>query len=495
MGKHGKRVSIDKKMNFDGGADVFSSEDLLNDYLDSLGIGSTPVPRAAETRSISDQLFGVDSHEEEYEDSEDAGAAIADMLMQSMGRIPSSRDTNTKRDEKVTVSVAYGTTNTSSIEVKTEKTSKKSHSNVCLIRYVNGVQHISLRDFAGNSTSAVVRSGEMYMDPEYVDACLKSLYVYRKLTGMPYAVYDEDEFVNRMMSKGIYDDDPDRYIFAKSNNFEDLILAFIIDDEELSQFIKYVKETLSPEEIPDTVLALLSMMSSTSVLTGDLQMANWYLATYLDEDIMKDSLESDILAHVSQGEDTQVRIDFEDFDTCLGEIYRSIGGYMETIEDRLNRECETLSTTPEDFERFDPYKNQTPSATPVEEGKDMGASSDVKTFPGRNDESESDGISGGDSEADDASSDVGESSEGVNPDVQNVTQHGSSEEEKEETGVRSDGGHRGSSELEAVQKEEVQTGDGHPEITEVDPENFTFEEEKEEKHSMVVDRIICGKKN
>lgn len=511
MGKHGKRVSIDKNLNLDAGTDVFSSEELLNDYLDSLGIGHTPTstPRTTEAGEISDRLFGGSSQEEDYEDSEDAGAAIADMLMQNMGGIPRQRrEKRVENTEKVQVSSAYGVTTT----VKEEKTRvslseessstqgqtgvKKPHSNVCLTRYVNGVKHISLRDFAGNATSAVVRSGEMYIKPEDIDSCLGELYVYRKVTGMPAAVYDEDEFVNRMMMKGIYDVDPDRYIFMKSNNFEDMILAFTIDTDEMNQFVEYVKHSLSPEEIPDTVLALLSMMATTSVLTGDLEMANWYLATYLDENSLKDTLESDILEHVEQMKDIQVRIDFEDYDTFLTGVYGTIGGYMESVEAAKIREAEEIlpGKTQEDFERFDPYKNQTPSTAVEEEGKDTGASSDVKTFPGKNDEYESNGISGDNSQTSVESLNVGESSEGINPDVSNNSQHGNSEEEKEETGVRVDGGNRGSSELEETQKE-VQIGDGHPEIAEVDPENFTFEEEKEEKHSMVVDRIICGKKS
>ena len=70
MGKHGKRVSIDKNLNLDAGTDVFSSEELLNDYLDSLGIGHTPTstPRTTETREISDRLFGGSPQEEDYED-------------------------------------------------------------------------------------------------------------------------------------------------------------------------------------------------------------------------------------------------------------------------------------------------------------------------------------------------------------------------------------------------------------------------------------------
>lgn len=503
MGKHGKRVSVDKSMNFDTNVDVFSSPELLNEYLDSLGIGHAPapVPTVTERREISDRLFGGESQDEDdYEDSEDAGAVIADMLMQKMGGSPRPRREQHREQKTVTTTTTAVVTETKTeIPSASANVTKKSHSNVCIVRSVNGVKHISIRDFAGNATSAVVRSGEMYVKPEDIDRVLRLIYQYRKITGMPAAVYDEDEFVDRMLMKGIYDVDQGRYIFVKSENFEDVILAYIIDEVEEDQFIKYVKGSLTEEEIPDTVLALLSMMSSTSVLTGDLGMANWYLATYSDQNSLKDSLESDILEHVEQNQDdTSVHIDFDDFDYILNNLFANIARSVESLEDAKQRQAEEImpGKTAKDFEKFDPYKSQVPS-TEVEEGKDRGASSDVKTFPGENDESESRRVSGYNSQTGDKLHNVREGSEGANPNISNNSQYINSEEEKEEeTGVRIDRGNWGSSELEEPQKEKVQTGNGNPEITEVDPDNFKFEEEKEEKtsRSMVVDRIICSKK-
>ena len=181
----------------------------------------------------------------------------------------------------------------------------------------------------------------------------------------------------------------------------------------------------------------------------------------------------------------------------MNTLFANIGSCVESLEDVKQRQAEEImpGKTADDFERFDPYKTQVPS-TEVEEGKDTGASSDVKTFPGENDESESGRVSRDDSQTSDELHNVREGSEGVNPNIPNNSQYANSEEEKEETGVRIDGRNRGSSELEESQKEEVQTGNRHPEIVEVDPASFKFEEEKEEKTagSMVVDRIICSKK-
>ena len=184
-------------------------------------------------------------------------------------------------------------------------------------------------------------------------------------------------------------------------------------------------------------------------------------------------------------------------DYILNNLFANIARSVESLEDAKQRQVEEImpGKTAKDFEKFDPYKSQVPS-TEVEEGKDRGASSDVKTFPGENDESESRRVSGYNSQTGDKLHNVREGSEGANPNIPNNSQYANSEEEKEETGVRIDGGNRGSSELEESQKEEVQTGNGHPEIVEVDPASFKFEEEKEEKTagSMVVDRIICSKK-
>ena len=511
MGKHGKRVSIDKKLNLDSSVDVFSNPELLDAYLDSLGVGHTPSPATSNTerREIEDNLFSGNSQEEEYDDCEDAGAAIAEMLMQKMGGSPRPKyKEHAKMPEKIQTATLYGVTNTT-VETKTTvvetpvvedsdtklptSSTKKPHSNICLTRYVNGVKHISMRDFAGNATSTVVRSGEMYIKPEDVDVCLRELYIFRKLTGYPAAVYEEKEFANRMLSNNIHDVS-DRYMFMKSENFEDLILAFVFDEDEMDQFVNYVKASLTIEEIPDTVLAIVTAMSNTSILTGDLGVAEWHLATYAGEDSLKESLENDILEHVPQDENVhRVEIDFDDYDAEINATIATIGNCVENLKDVKRREEEEImpGKTQDDFERFDPYKNQLPS---TEEGKDTGASGDVKTFPDGNNESKSGAVSENDNDKGSKLHNVRESGEGTNPNVQQAAQNGESKEEKEETGVRIDGGNRGTSELEETKKEEAQTGNGHPEIAEVDPESFKFEEEKEEKHSMVIDRIVCGAK-
>lgn len=502
MGKHGKRVSIDKNMNLDSGTDVFSNEELLNEYLDSLGVGHASSSTLETNKKGRKHLFSNgnpwgDDHSED--EPEDVTEIINNMLIDNAKSNQNIQKANLMSEYGETESIVNDektiiTTTSETMTSTVEKTHMKEFSCNAFVKYVKGVKHISLSDISGNATSVVVCSGEMYIKPENIDACLEELYIYRKITGMPSAVYDEDEFVDRMLSKKIYDVDSDRYYFMKSDKFDDIIFAFVIDDDEKNRFVNYIKHALSTEEIPDTILSLLCVMERTSILCGDdLELSKWYLTTYLDQLSLKDYLESDILEHVDQQEDTQVHIDFDDYDTFLTAIYATIGGYVESIEDVTVYKTESMESsikTQESFEKFNPYNNQIPS-TKVEEGEDTGASSDVKTFPGENDESQSREVSGDDTQTSGDFYDVREGSKGVNPNVQDNSQDRDPEEEKEETKVRVDGGNRGSSELKET---EIQTTDGHPEITEVDPENFTFKEEKEEKNSMVVDRIICGKK-
>lgn len=484
--KHGKRVAVDK--GFDPGEDVFSNPDLLNAYLDSLGVGSN------QGQSAPSSSYMVSSNTAGNEmDEEDAGAAIADMLMEKMGGTPSRK----RYDKPVT--------NTKTVETHVEKTTtttvtstatpqKKSRCNICLTRYVNGVKHLVIRDISGNAISVAVRSGEVKIKDSDVDAFLSELYCYCKFTGMPNAVYNEDEFVDRMLMKGISDADPDRYYFFKGKAFDDMILAYIIDSDEMNEFVEYIKSSLTVEEIPDTMLALVSMIYTMSPLLVDMQMTNWYLATYCEKNQLKDTLESNILEKVEQPQDAnRVCIDFDDYDAYIEDEYKSIASYTSIVNAEESVGAESTNeidsgvelSDPYNVEPFDPYNQG--AANLQTERESAGASEDVKTFPENDVEHVTGDVSDTDVESYGDSSDIRESSEGSDTAVSGDTSDSESEEEKEN--VPEYGGDRGSSEFEA---EEVQTGDGHPEITEVDPESFEFkEEEKEETNSMVVDRIVC----
>lgn len=498
--KNGKLVRVEKKMDFSVDPNVFSDPAMLEAYLDSLGVGNESTPSDNQKRedpedAVNEALRGL-LHEDE--DSEDVGATIADMILESTS-VKITHPTNQKvvydENPKVPYTSERPKRNQAQDTATNKPSTSKARSNVAMIRMVHGIKHIVLRDFAGNAISLPVTSGETQIDPENVDFCLKLLYYYRKISGIPAAVYRMDELNERFLAKHIYDADPDVYTFMQSGAFDDLIFVYIRDDKEMDEFIAFMKENLTRDEIADTSLIILTALATAGIMNSDIQMVKWYLETYAEKDELKDWLEDHILSTTHQYPDgNSISIPFSDYDTELNTTFREIGGCMQQFdEEDVDADEEDVPTrTQDDFESFDPYHVTT--APLQKEGEETGASDDVKIFPDQPDETESSRVSGENIDTGRKSDDVGESGDTGDSDVSEDTQHTAEETEERKEDVRGERGNREIDEHKEESKPEVQVGNGHPEIDEVDPDTFKFEEEKEEKNSMVIDVVTVGRK-
>lgn len=517
MSKHAKRVKVDN-IKFDQSTDVFSDPQLLDEYLSSLGVGtgsSYVPPREQDAPAVDFSALGL----KDDEDSEDVGAEIADMLMQKMGGMPRK---NYKKSVEIkgTKSISdvetrsTGIANTpkpataSDVQSEIDKAAKKVRSNIALVKTIaGGMRWLSIRDNIGNGTSAPVVSGDTKLLEENLDNYLETLYLYRKLTGMPAAVYDADEFSDRFLSKGIHSVDYKKYLFTTDDMLfgEDKIVVYIMNPSEKNDFKAYLKQQLTTDELADTGLSITGLMRDTCIMITNITMGQWILDTMLDDEESKSALEESILADEGTNRDPDakdtVMIDFDNFSNMIDNGFYHIA---DMIKDMSSSEEETPNDefSFENTEKFDPYSSVTPSDE-AEERKGQGASEDGETFPNLNKDSNGTStirISGEDNFAARESDNVSESSTTDDRVVRESTQSELTDSEKEErevSRVQSERGDRTTSELEEVkEKEEVQTGNGRAEITEVDPESFKFDEEVKEKEedSMVISVTTVGRK-
>lgn len=511
MGKHGKRVKVDERSSiFDQNPDVFSNPDLLDQYLTAMGVGEgTPVPISIS--SPADIDFSALGITDPDEDSEDAGAAIADMLMERMGGTPRRKNYDKSipvksakvikpRDEKPRATVPNNET-----QQKTEK--KKVRSNIALIKNSgdNTMRWLSIRDHVGNGTSAPIVGGDTALKQADLDAYLDMIYTYRKITGLPVAVYYQDDFTERFLRNGIYSVDDQRYMFLTDDAFDDgKILVFIIDENEKNEFKEYLRQQLTLAEISDTGLSITGLMRDTSILVTNIAMANWILDTLADDIPSKEALELDILNSSGTNQDPDIRsnpnsvlIDFDNFSNMIDSgFYHICSLIKDTSEDVTEEEpSETDNNPSETVENFDPYATMRPSA---EEREEQGASEDGESFPDSDNESDGVGtirISGEDNPSTGEPHDVSTGSTASGDVVcENASDHSEEEKEGEETGVPVERGDRRTPELEKGEGEEVQKGDGHSEIAEVDPTSFKFEEEEKAEDSMVISVTTVSRK-
>ena len=511
MSKHGKRVKVDERSSiFDQNPDVFSNPELLDQYLTAMGVGEgTPVPISISSPADIDfSALGVTDPDD---DSEDAGAAIADMLMEKMGGIPRRKNYDKSipvksakviapRDEKPRTTISNNETQ----QKTTEK--KKVRSNIALVKNTgeNTMRWLSIRDHLGNGTSAPIVGGDTALKPEDLDDYLDMIYTYRKFTGLPAAVYYPDDFTKRFLRNGIHSVDDQRYVFMTDDAFDDgKILVFIIDENEKNEFKEYLKQQLTLAEISDTGLSITGLMRDTSILVTNITMANWILDTFADDIPSKEALELDILNSPGTNQDPDIQsnpnsvlIDFDNFNNMIDSGFYHICGLVEdTNEDETAEEPTENSSIPsETTKNFDPYASLTPSA---EEREEQGASEDGESFPDSDNESDGVGtirISGEDNPSAGESHNVstGSTTSG-NAVCESTSDQSEEEKEGEETGIPVERGDRRTPELEKGEGEEVQKGDGHSEITEVDPSSFKFEEEKEE-DSMVISVTTVSRK-
>ena len=509
MSKHGKRVKIDERSSiFDQNTDVFSNPELLDQYLTAIGVGEGT--KAVIKTTASDIDFSALGSTDPDDDSEDAGAAIADMLMEKMGGMPRRKNYDKPipvksakviepRDEKPRQPVSNN-----EAQQKTEK--KKVRSNIALVKNTgeNTMRWLSIRDHLGNGTSAPIVGGDTALKYDDLDGYLDMIYTYRKFTGLPVAVYYPDDFTKRFLRNGIHSVDDERYVFMTDDAFDDgKILVFIIDENEKNDFKEYLKQQLTLAEISDTGLSITGLMRDTSILVTNITMANWILDTFADDIPSKEALELDILNSPGTNQDPDIRsnpnsvlIDFDNFSNMIDSgFYHICGLIKDTSEDETAEEPTENSSTPsETTKNFDPYASMTPSA---EEREEQGASEDGESFP--DSDNESDGvrtirISGEDNPSAGESHNVstGSTTSG-NAVCESASDQSEEEKEGEETGIPVERGDRRTPELEKSEGEEVQKGDGHSEITEVDPSSFKFEEEKEE-DSMVISVTTVSRK-
>lgn len=509
MGKHGKRVKVDERSSiFDQNPDVFSNPELLDQYLSAMGVGeSTSTPQSRTTTSDIDfSALGITNTDE---DSEDAGAAIADMLMEKMGGTPRRKnyDKPTPIKSAKVVEPRDGKTGATISNNETEQKpgKKKVRSNIALVRNTgdNTMRWLSIRDHLGNGTSTPIGGGDTELKPENLDDYLDMIYTYRKFTGLPVAVYYPDDFTKRFLRNGIYSVDDQRYVFMTDEAFDEKILVFLIDENEKNEFKEYMKQQLTLAEISDTGLSITGLMRDTSILVTNVTMANWILDTFVDDTPSKEALELDILNSPGTNQDPDIRsnpnsvlIDFDNFSNMIDSgFYHICSLIKDTNEDETGEEpTENSDTSSETIENFDPYATMTPS---VEEREEQGASEDGESFPDSDNESDGVGtirISGEDNPSAGESHNVSTGST-VSGDAVCESASDQSEEEKEgeETRISAERGDRRTPELEKSEGEEVQKRDGHTEIAEVDPSSFKFEEEKEE-DSMVISVTTVSRK-
>ena len=504
----GKRVKGDfDNFDFEQNPNLFDDPVLLDAYLDSLGVGKTePTPRK------SDADAGIDFSKlgaTEVDDSEDIGAQIADMIMGTM--VGTSANVKEDKNEKVVVSSAYGSYNikkdaeTGKADVDTAKDLKsKLRSNIALVRTpsVTGMRWLSIRDSFGNATAVPVSSDTVTVNPADLDDYLDSIYVYRKITGMPVAVYSKEDFDDRFFRMGIYDVNPDKFIFISEPEMfgDDRILVYTVDMDEKEQFKAYLKENLTTDEIAGSGLMITAIMRDTCCMLTNYSFAEFILNNVIEDETTKDKLESSILAdsHTNvEPQNGRINIDFEKFSAFIE------NGFMHIAQTTINLDSsdDDQDDHEDDVEEFDPYVNQVTSDN-TEERKVEGASDDDETFQDSDNEydaAETIRISGEDPAPAGESDTVTESSTVSSGTVRTGTSDFNSakkEETEEDPGVQSEWGDRNASEFEEDKEaEEVQNGDGHSEIAEVDSETFNFEEEVEEKEedSMVINVTTVGK--
>lgn len=503
----GKRVKGDfDNFDFDQNPDLFDNPELLDAYLDSLGVGKKePTPVTANTSSGID--FSKLGDFDDYS-SEDAGAQIADMLMSNM--MGNSIHVEEKKTEKVQVSSKYSSTvsqrPTEKSAVSTLKdASKKLRSNIALVRTPNttAMRWLSIRDTFGNATAVPVSSDTVTVNPDDLDDYLDSIYVYRKITGMPVAVYSKEDFDERFIRAGIRDVDPSKFIFISEPEMfgDDRILVYTVDGDEKEQFKTYLKESLTTDEIAGSGLMITAIMRDTCCMLTNYSFAEFILNNVMEDSVSKGKLEADILddnltnVEPNSG-NSSINIDFEKFSSIIE------NGFMHIAQTTINLDnSDDESTEDEDNdEDFDPYANQATSDE-TEEGKVEGASDDDGTFQdsdNEHDAAETIRISGEDTASARESDFVTESSTVSSGTVRSDTSDSNTsekEEAEEPAGVQSERGDRNTSEFKEVKEtEEVQEGNGHTEITEVDSETFNFEEEgEEEEDSMVINVTTVGR--
>lgn len=527
------------------GLEVFKNPALLDAYFESLGIGTSPNTTKSNDSEEEDYRrddrykysdvdyprkkdknphyngfrFPEDNEPDDTEDEESAlGAQIADMVFNKIGAkvVPNGDKKPEKtapvdtRNVEVT-KVVKETRVTEEVEqVKESKDEKKKrpYCPIATVRVMGGVNHIVLRDCIGNSVSVpMVSSGDTKILDKDVDQCLRELYIYRKLTGMPSAVYLKEEIEERLDGRLICftDIDYDRFIFMTSEAFDDYVFVYDIGTEnQIQQFIEFMKISIPRECMSDTILALTSNLAITSQMLVDNSITNWFLSTYVNEDSMKNSLEAEIdNALIEPNENNDEEIEYSDYDEMLQSGFASIGAYIMAVNDNVEEavysgsdeedededDAEELVERPvrteKDFETFNPY-----APSNEEEREDEGASTDGKTFPENDVDARTEGISRENDnsvgERHDVSGDSNHSDSGIQGNPSGGIRVSSGETEKE-TAVERGLGATVTTEVREEKTEGKEEGIGSPEIDEVDPESFSFEEEpKEKKGNMVI---------
>ena len=495
MGKKKKTIGMFDQQDVVG--DIFTDAAALDRYLDQF------VPS-----NINDTN---NDQEEEFDDSEDAGAAIAEMLASTIAEKSHPQQLSpVKAAHSVRPQPMYDVTrpdvkpsiqNNGSNIPKT----KVERSNIVNIRDIHGIKHLVIRDFAGTAVSVPFNSGEYEIDDNYIDILLRDLYMIRKLTGIPAAIYDYDEFDKRMLRRNIFNMDANKFIICRDDNLA-IVLGFVIDEDEFTTFKNFILANVPRESLADTVILTVSTLFSRSIFgpySNDENMYELYTVLYSNNDNMKDSFEERILSDpetITEG--CKLEFDVDDYEKLCETVYRHVGSIVKSLagDGTLEEQNESYEDTDgSSYPSFDPEVSQYGT---VETGKESGAPNDKEPFPDKDNADERIGTEQHVDTGASSGCDLSASMSGNCGDVLSSTPDSSGE--RREEGVSDPGRDRAASEL-SEEKEEKETPEevGHRDTTrevpqEVDPENFTFEDEEEEtpqesQNGMVIGVTTIGK--